>query len=64
MKLADGKAVNVSGIEEMNVAIGTISILHDVWVDDIDDDIDCIIVGHGLGGSTVHPPTHLYHYDF
>ncbi|CAC5382815.1 unnamed protein product [Mytilus coruscus] len=43
MKLADGKPVKVRGIGKMNVEIGRTLLTHDVWVADIDEDIDCII---------------------
>ena len=43
MKLAVGKSVHVTGIGEMNIEIGQTSVLHDMWVASIDDDIDCII---------------------
>ncbi|CAC5419814.1 unnamed protein product [Mytilus coruscus] len=43
MKLADGKPVKVRGIGKMNVDIGKTLVTHDVWIADIDEDIDCII---------------------
>ncbi|CAC5368830.1 unnamed protein product [Mytilus coruscus] len=43
MKLADGKPLKVRGIGKMNVEIGRTLLTHDLWVADIDEDIDCII---------------------
>ncbi|CAC5398633.1 unnamed protein product [Mytilus coruscus] len=43
MKLADGKPLKVRGIGKTNVEIGRTLLTHDVWVADIDEDIDCII---------------------
>ncbi|CAG2233061.1 unnamed protein product [Mytilus edulis] len=43
MKLADGQPLKVRGIGKMNVEIGKTLLTHDVWVADIDADIDCII---------------------
>ncbi|CAC5412851.1 unnamed protein product [Mytilus coruscus] len=43
MKLADDKPLKVRGIGKMNVEIGRTLLTHDVWVADIDEDIDCII---------------------
>ncbi|CAG2210053.1 unnamed protein product [Mytilus edulis] len=42
-KFQDGKPVKVKGIGQMNVQIGRTLLKHDVWVADIDADIDCII---------------------
>ncbi|CAC5425746.1 unnamed protein product [Mytilus coruscus] len=43
MKLVDGKPVKVREIGKMNVEIGRTLLTDDVWVADIDEDIDCII---------------------
>ncbi|CAG2246143.1 unnamed protein product [Mytilus edulis] len=43
MKLADGQPLKVRGIGQMNVQIGRTLLKHDVWVAEIDADIDSII---------------------